>query len=103
MKYEAGSGTGRTTRQIQDAPQGATFIWCNRHLDYVPRLARHLGRSDLKIVGIDYANGRDRSAFFRSRPPAVEILDHAAPEALASARARRWWATKDRLARVHHR
>lgn len=42
--------TGRTTKQIERAPQGAVFIWCNAHLNYPVRLAKRLGREDLKII-----------------------------------------------------
>lgn len=43
-------GTGRTTRQMLDAPKDAIFVWCNGHLGYPLSLARHLGRSDLRIA-----------------------------------------------------
>jgi hypothetical protein len=49
--YDDGQrGTGRTTKQMQDAPQGAIFVWCNEHTDYPRRLAKHLGRADLRIA-----------------------------------------------------
>ena len=45
-------GTGRTTRQMENAPYGATFVWCSNHGLHYPRmLAKHLGRDDLIIVG----------------------------------------------------
>lgn len=43
-------GDGTTTRQMQEAPQGAVYIWCNGHLEYPQDLARKLGRQDLVIV-----------------------------------------------------
>ena len=43
-------GSGRTTRQMQDAPGGALFVWCNAHLSYPTRLVRVLGRDDLRVV-----------------------------------------------------
>ena len=42
-------GTGRTTKQLASAPQGAVYIWCNSHLHYPKTLARELGRGDLRI------------------------------------------------------
>ena len=45
-------GTGRTSRQLQAAPPGAVFVWCNDRLAYVRDLARARGREDLKIVGL---------------------------------------------------
>ena len=42
-------GSGRTTEQMKDAPVGATFIWCNDRTSYAERLAKHLGRPDLRI------------------------------------------------------
>ncbi len=42
---------GRTTLQIINAPRGATFVWCTNNMAYVRALARHLGRTDLVLVG----------------------------------------------------
>ena len=44
-------GTGRTSRQILEAPKGATFVWCSENLDYPKELSKILGRDDLRIVG----------------------------------------------------
>lgn len=41
---------GATTRQMEAAPKGAVFIWCNGKTDYAVLLARKLGREDLQIV-----------------------------------------------------
>lgn len=74
MSDDAYRGTGRTTRQMQQAPIGAVYIWCNNLLDYPKRLADKLGRSDLKIVGTEWLENR--------RWRGVEIsgldIDHAA-------------------------
>ena len=43
-------GTGATTQQMQDAPKGAVFVWCNNRLEYPRALARKIGRDDLSIV-----------------------------------------------------
>ncbi len=42
--------TGVTTKQMQDAPQGAIYVWLNSQLNYPRKLAEHLGRRDLVIV-----------------------------------------------------
>lgn len=68
-------GTGRTTKQMKAAPQGAVFVWCNNHLDYPRRLAEKLGRGDLQIVGpmwLEYAGHWLGSTFTDI------IVDHAA-------------------------
>jgi hypothetical protein len=66
-------GTGRTSRQLQAAPQGAVFVWCNDHLGYVRGLVRASGRQDLTIVGLS-ALDDDR---LRGRKYQV-VVDHAA-------------------------
>lgn len=43
-------GTSATTRAMQGAPHRAIYIWCNEVLDYPARLAKELGRSDLRIM-----------------------------------------------------
>ncbi len=45
-----GRQEGKTTRQLQAAPQDAVYVWPNDHLAYPKALARHLGRIDLLIV-----------------------------------------------------
>lgn len=47
---ETGRQTGRTMRQMKDAPRGAVFVWCNAHLSYPRRLAKAIGRDDLLVV-----------------------------------------------------
>lgn len=65
-------GTGRTTRQIQQAADGAVFVWCNHALFYPRKLAAALGRYDLRIVGPIWLDSPGH------RPPAV-VIDHASP------------------------
>jgi hypothetical protein len=49
--FDPERGTGRTTRQMLEAPREAVFISCNpRARDHDRHLARKLGREDLKIV-----------------------------------------------------
>jgi len=83
--------TGRTTQQMQAAPQGAVFVWCNSHVDYPIALARALGRGDLAVYPLAWLEpinviGRNLSGL---------VLDHATPllsdsgyEALMYARSR---------------
>ena len=44
-------GTGRTTKQIKEAPKNAVYVWVSGDAHYPRRLARELGREDLEIVG----------------------------------------------------
>lgn len=70
-------GTGRTTKQMQEAPRGAIFVWCNGQLSFPRHLAAKLGRSDLRIEG---------PGFFDIRVPRFKgvttpvVVDHAAHE-----------------------
>ncbi len=41
---------GLTTQQMQAAPKGAVFVWCNERLEYPRALAHKMGRDDLNIV-----------------------------------------------------
>ncbi|GMW03994.1 MAG: hypothetical protein AMXMBFR84_51280 [Candidatus Hydrogenedentota bacterium] len=66
--------TGATTRQMEQAPQGAVFVWCNHHLDYPQALAQKLGRDDLEIVGPTWLEGH---AWYGLRISGI-VLDHAA-------------------------
>lgn len=43
-------GTGRTSRQMREAPRNAIFVWCNDYIGYAIRLAYHLDRGDLSII-----------------------------------------------------
>ena len=45
--------SGRTTKQIYDAPRGSLYIWCARDTSYLRALISACGRQDLEIVGID--------------------------------------------------
>ncbi len=42
-------GIGATTQQMEAAPNGAVFVWCNGNTDYAIHLARKIGRDDLRI------------------------------------------------------
>ena len=46
-------GDGTTTRQIQEAPKGAVYLWPHvRSLFYVQLLAQRLGRDDLECKSV---------------------------------------------------
>lgn len=65
-------GTGRTTRQMKSAPEGAHFVWCTNNTDYPKKLALRHGRPDLKIVGRGYITS-NRS--MGTRPTGI-VVDH---------------------------
>lgn len=83
--------TGRTTRQMQAAPQGAVFVWCNSRVEYPIALAKELGREDLVVQPMSWLEPRN----VMGRTLSGLVLDHAAPllsdagyEALMYARSR---------------
>ena len=76
MSEETGRGTGRTTRQMENAPNEAIFIWCNQHLDYPKRLARELGREDLQIYSPGVLSDAHR---FAGMEISGVVIDHAMP------------------------
>jgi len=49
MNYKK-RGSGRTTKQMQEAPQNSVFVWVHHDLHYPKKLAEKIGRNDLKIV-----------------------------------------------------
>lgn len=49
-------GSGRTTKQMTEAPKGAVFVWCNGSLSYPIWLAHKLERRDLEIVTPQWLN-----------------------------------------------
>ena len=72
IESESVRGTGRTTRQMEGAPAGALYVWCNGHLEYPKHLARKLGRDDLKIVSPEHYKVTSRG-----RDVGSVVLDHA--------------------------
>lgn len=64
--------SGRTTKQMLDAPHDAVFIWCNNETFYAKCLASDIGRGDLKIVPPNWL--RDG---WRGRTFSGIIVDHA--------------------------
>lgn len=61
--------TGRTTRQIQNAPRGALYVWVNERLHY----PRALGRGDLEFVSPASMGHR-----LTGRRSGDIVIDHAA-------------------------
>lgn len=82
--YYGDRGSGRTTRQIKDAPQGAVYVVPHSAVDYTRRLAESLGRADLRIERPDYFFDK----WHGLQLPVV--VDHAAPEFM-STREREGW------------
>ena len=74
---ESDRGTGRTTRQMANAPTGSIFVWCNDVLRYPRALAKALNRSDLRIIGPSELTGYVPQRFAGLDIPSV-VLDHAA-------------------------
>lgn len=66
---------GATTRLMLAAPLGAIYVWCNSHLDYPRRLARHLNREDLIVEPLNILFNPARIA---GRSQSYVVLDHAA-------------------------
>lgn len=69
--------TGFTSRQMQSAPKGAAFVWCNSHLYYPQKLAQHLGRTDLEVRPLQWLLNMPNLA--GSVLNGV-VVDHAAPQ-----------------------
>lgn len=67
--------TGITTRQMQQAPKGAYYVWTDSVMDYARALAAHLGRNDLTIVDPIFFAYREGRGKRRLRVPIV--IDHA--------------------------
>jgi hypothetical protein len=79
VALEANKGdrrTGRTTKQMQAAPKGAIFVWCNGGTHYPKELAKKIGRPDLDVVALDALNDPMR---FRGKQISAIVLDHATP------------------------
>jgi hypothetical protein len=66
--------TGRTTQQMNDAPLGAVFVWCNSHLSYPQAMAKTLERDDLVVRPLSWLERRN--VMGRTFPGVV--VDHAA-------------------------
>lgn len=67
--------TGRTSKQMLEAPKGAYFVWQTKAFDYPRALARHLKREDLTIVNAQFFGYREGRGKRRLKVPIV--VDHA--------------------------
>jgi hypothetical protein len=75
--------TGRTTAQMLAAPVGALYIWPEaRSLNYARALARHLGRTDLRIESVGFLDAR---GWIGLPVDQKAVIDHAVrPEGLSA-------------------
>ncbi len=73
--------SGRTTRAIQSAPQGAIHVWHAANTLYATQLAGSLGRGDLRFVSVSLINAGCflgmGSRSMGGRSVAIVIDDHA--------------------------
>ena len=67
-------GTGRTSKQMLEAPQKSIFVWCNSALSYPLSLAKHLGREALYIISPESI----RYLWCSSKVRGGIVVDHAA-------------------------
>ena len=86
-------GDGTTTRQMQNAPIGAVYIWVRRDTAYPKRVAEKIGRTDLKIVWPNWlTDSQWQGNWFGGI-----ILDHAAAERLTD---NQWQCYVDAKSRI---
>ena len=83
-------GNGETTRQMEAAPKGAVFVWCNAKTDYAVLLARKIGREDLQIQTPEWFEDRWRGIELTG-----VVVDHA-----ARLNDRQWYGYQGALTRV---
>ena len=67
-------GTGRTSKQMLEAPQKSIFVWCNSNLSYPLYLAKYLRREDLCVV----SPGEINYLWCSSKARGGIVVDHAA-------------------------
>jgi hypothetical protein len=67
-------GSGMTSDQMKNAPQGAVFVYAGDHR-YSRNLAHHLGRSDLVLCPLDYRLVVKRICGTQRQV----VIDHALP------------------------
>ena len=86
-------GTGRTTKQIKEAPLRALFIAPTHHaVNYTKRLARSLGREDLEILSPSVLqNAAER---LHGRTIDALIYDHALYECLHKAERKNYFVAR---------
>lgn len=87
-------GTGRTTRQMREAPRGAVYVWINGQTHYPRALAASLARRDLEIVRPEWLE----QAFGRAVPIVIDHAVRLTPEqsAMAERVVSMWRASPER-------
>lgn len=86
-------GSGRTTRQMQEAPVGAVFIWVSARTDYAIHLADRIDRQDLSILGPSYLE----NAHWQGQELTGLVLDHYAQYHLTDGQ---WRGYQEAMTRV---
>jgi hypothetical protein len=88
IDYVVDRQTGRTTRQMLDAPKGAIFVWPNVDLHYPRQLAKRIDREDLLIRSLSWLRREkvlgqrfsaivfDHQAWNLFKPENIEALDY---------------------------
>lgn len=89
-------GTGKTTKQLKEAPLYSVFIWCNNNLHYPIALARSLKRIDIKIVAPNWIESDEWHGIKLSGV----IIDHAAE--LTPIQCEIYWIILNRLSKRGH-
>lgn len=67
-------GTGRTAKQIEQAPYGSVFVWCTSDVRYALDTAHRLGRTDLTIKPLGWLDAEHVLASGKRQV----VVDHAA-------------------------
>lgn len=65
--------SGRTLKQLKNAPKNAVFIWCNHYLDYPIKLLHKINRLDIYVVSPSWLEG---NSWLGLKITGI-ILDHA--------------------------
>jgi hypothetical protein len=86
-------GDGATTRQMESAPKGSIFVWCNGHTDYPRKLAKKINRDDLVVESPTWLEER-----WRGLELTGVVVDHS-----ARLTDRQWDGYKSALTRVRPR
>lgn len=73
MDADPNRGTGRTTRQMRELPQGGIFVVAHAPMrSYARALAQHLGRPDIRVETIYWFKG----VGWRGLRPTGVAVDH---------------------------
>lgn len=96
LMMEKDRGTGRTTKQMKEAPKGAVYVWCNKEVWYPQRLAEKLGRKDLQIEPRSWLT----SERWRGLNLKGLVLDHAVREQWTSREVVAWQQARARVREV---